>query len=379
MTHPIPMLDLAAQTDPIRDQIKAAVAEVIDSHKFILGPDVSAFEKELADYLDVAHAVSCANGSDALVLALKALGVGPGDEVITTTFSFFATAGAVARCGATPVFADIDPVSFNIDPDAVEAKISAKTKVIMPVHLYGQMTPMEPLMVVAKTHGLRVVEDAAQAIGAKENGRAAATIGDAGTLSFFPAKNLGAFGDAGMVTTKDVSVAERLRSLRVHGTGRVRYHYDHVGLNSRMDTIQAAVLRVKLPHLEGWSEGRRTNAAKYDERLAGLPGITTPTTTTGMTHIYNQYTLRVRDRAALQARLEADGIAAAVYYPMPLHLQDCFADLRGKVGDCPVAEKAAREVLSIPVHADLTEADIDRICAVIREHAQELAAISDAE
>ncbi len=377
MTDPIPMLDLAAQTEPLRDAIKAAVNRVIDSHYFIHGPDVKAFEGEMAKYLNVEHAVGCANGSDALVLALKALGVGPGDEVITTTFSFFATAGSVARVGATPVFADIDPVSFNLDPEAARKKITSKTKVIMPVHLFGQMTPMQPILDLAKEHGLKVAEDAAQAVGAKEGDRFAATVGDVGTLSFFPAKNLGAFGDAGMCTTNDPEIADRLRSLRVHGTGKVRYHYEHIGLNSRLDSIQAAVLRVKLPALDGWAAGRRENAAAYDERLGALASVTTPTVLGGMTHVFNQYTLRVRGREALQARLKAAGVAAAVYYPLPLHVQDCFAELGGAAGDCPAAEQAASEVLSIPIHSDLRASHIDRICEAIAAHDQELAGIAD--
>lgn len=368
MSSPIPMLDLSAQNGPLRDDILAAMAAVIDSNAYILGPDVREFERELGAFLEARHAIGCSNGSDALVLALKAIGVGPGDEVITTTFSFFATAGSIARIGAVPVFVDIDPVTYNMDPALVAAKITDKTRAIMPVHLYGQLTPMQPLLDLAREHDLRIVEDAAQAVGSKENGQSAATIGDVGTLSFFPSKNLGAFGDAGAVVTNNDEIAEKVRSLRVHGTGRVRYHYEHVGLNSRMDSIQAAVLRVKLPRLEAWTHGRQRNAAMYDERFAGVEGVGTPKALDGMHHIYNQYTIRVRDRDGLQARLKEQKIGCAVYYPRPLHMQECFAFLGGKEGDCPHAERACAEVLSLPVYGELTETQIDRICAIVKDH-----------
>ena len=372
MNQPIPMLDLAAQNGPLREQIRAAMDRVIDSNYFILGPEVAAFEKEMGEYVQAKHVIGCANGSDALVLALKALGVGAGDEVITTTFSFFATAGSISRTGAVPVFADIDPVSYNLDPSKLEAKITDKTKVIMPVHLYGQMTPMDEIMALAKKHQLKVIEDAAQAIGSKQDGRSAGSIGDVGCFSFFPSKNLGAFGDAGMVVSNDDEIAANLRSLRVHGTGKVRYHYDHIGLNSRIDALQAAVLRVKLPELAGWTVGRRNNAARYNERLEGISQIDTPVELEGMFHIYNQYTIRVPDRVGLQARLKENGIASAVYYPHPLHLQNCFAECGGKEGDCPNAEKAVAEVLSLPVFGDLSDEQLDRICGIIREHAETL-------
>jgi dTDP-4-amino-4,6-dideoxygalactose transaminase len=339
---------------------------VIDANAFILGPDVAAFEGEMARYLGVKHAVSCANGSDALVIALQALGIGPGDEVITTTFSFFATAGSICRIGATPVFSDIDPNTYNLDVDAAAKKITPRTKAIMPVHLFGQMTPMEPLLALGRQHGIKIVEDAAQAVGSKEGDKVAGCASDVGTLSFFPSKNLGAFGDAGMVLTNDDGIASRLKALRVHGTGRERYHYDYIGLNSRLDTIQAAILRVKLPHLAAWTEGRQKNAAIYDRKLEGVAGVVTPKRLQGMHHIYNQYTIRVPDRDNLQAKLTAEGIGAAVYYPLPLHVQNCFRHLGGKAGDHPHAEKAAREVLSIPIYGELTEAQIDRVVSVIK-------------
>ena len=362
------MLDLGAQIAPLEADIRGAIDRVVGSRAFILGPDVAEFEKEMAAYLGVRHAVGCGSGSDALVLALKALGVGPGDEVITTTFSFFATAGSISRVGATPVFVDIDPVTYNIDVSKIEEKITDRTKAIIPVHLYGQMTPMASLMELAKKHDLRVVEDAAQSVGTKEGDSVAGTVGDIGCLSFFPSKNLGAFGDGGMCLTNDDEMATKLRSLRVHGTGKVRYHYEHIGLNSRLDTIQAAVLRVKLPHLDAWSRARQKNADMYTERLAGVPNLVVPKRLDGMFHIYNQYTIRVRGRDDLLATFKSEGVGGAVYYPMPLHLQDCFAGGGGKEGDCPHAEKAANEVMSIPVYGELTEAQIDRVCEVIKAH-----------
>jgi dTDP-4-amino-4,6-dideoxygalactose transaminase len=372
MNLPIPMLDLAAQNGPLREEIRAAMDRVIDSNYFILGPEVAAFEKEIGEYIEAKHVIGCANGSDALVLALKALGIGAGDEVITTTFSFFATAGSISRTGAKPIFVDIDPSSFNLDPALIESKINSKTKAIMPVHLYGQMAAMDDLVALAKKHDLKIIEDAAQAIGSRDNDRPAGTIGDVGCFSFFPSKNLGAFGDAGMVATNDDDIAANLRSLRVHGTGKVRYHYDHIGLNSRIDALQAAVLRVKLPKLAGWTVGRRENAARYNERLKDVPNIQTPAELDGMFHIYNQYTIRAKDRNGLQARLKENGIASAIYYPHPLHLQNCFDDCEGKLGDCPVTETAVQEVLSLPVFGDLSDAQFDRVCGVIRDHAEAL-------
>jgi dTDP-4-amino-4,6-dideoxygalactose transaminase len=370
-TTPIPMLDLKAQQAPLRAELLAAMERVVDGTAFIMGPDVPAFEKEVAAALEVKHAIGCANGSDALVIALQALGIQPGDEVITSTFSFFATAGSISRLGAKPVFVDIDPDSYNLDPSLIEARIGPRTRAIMPVHLYGQMTPMGPIMDLAKRRGLKVVEDGAQAIGAKEGSRFAGTVGEIGTLSFFPSKNLGGFGDGGMMLTNDDLLAERMRSIRVHGGSLTqRYFHDEVGLNSRLDTLQAAVLRVKLPHLFAWSEGRRKNAAIYDALLADVPGVKRPIRRAEMTHIYNQYTIRVPARDKLEARLKAEKIGCAVYYPLPLHLQRCFADLGGKPGDCPKAEKAAAEVLSLPVYGELTRAQIERIVSVVREHAK---------
>jgi dTDP-4-amino-4,6-dideoxygalactose transaminase len=366
---PIPLLDIAAQHGPIKEELRAALDRVIDAQAYIMGPDVAAFEQDIQKHLGVKHAIACANGSDGLVIALQALGIGPGDEVITTAFSFFATAGSIARLGATPVFADIDPTTFNLDVSKIEAKITPRTKALMPVHLFGQMTPMKPIRDLARRHGLKIVEDAAQAIGAKEDGAFAGTIGDFGVLSFFPSKNLGCMGDGGMVLTNDDSLAEIARSIRVHGAGKTRYHHDRVGMNSRLDTLQAAILRVKLPHLERWSEGRRTVAAKYRERLKGVSSVVLPAVSAGMTHIYNQFTLRSPRRDALQAAFQKEKIGCAVYYPLPLHLQRCFADVGGKAGDHPQAERACQEVLSIPVFGELTDGQIDRVAEVVRGHA----------
>lgn len=370
MSTAIPMLDLDAQHRPIRAELRAAMDDVIDKQAFILGPQVAEFEADMARYLGVKHAIGCANGSDALVLALNAFGVGPGDEVVTTTFSFFATAGAVSRVGATPVFVDCDPRTFNIDVAQVAAKITPRTKVIIPVHLFGQMTPMGELMALADKHGIKILEDGAQAIGAMEGGRHATTIGHIGTLSFFPSKNLGCFGDGGMVVTNDDGYADKLRRLRVHGTGKVRYHYDMVGLNSRLDTLQAAVLKVKLKYLEGWHEGRMKNAAKYDVLFADAPEVVRPHRLPGMRHIFNQYTVRVARRDELLETMKKEQIGASVYYPLPLHVQECFASLGGKRGDCPEAEKAAAEVVSLPIYGELTDDQLHRIATVVKKHAR---------
>jgi dTDP-4-amino-4,6-dideoxygalactose transaminase len=371
VADPIPMLDIHAQHAPIRREISAAIERVVDASAFILGPDVAAFEQEMAKYLGSKHAIACANGSDALVLTLQALGVGPGDEVLTTAFSFFATAGSIARLGARPVFADIDPATFNIDVAHAAKLITGRTKVIMPVHLFGQMAPMAPVKALAAQHGLRVVEDAAQAVGAKEGASVAGTLGDFGCLSFFPSKNLGCLGDGGMILTQDDTLAEKARMLRVHGSGKGRYNHELVGMNSRLDTLQAAVLRVKLPHLAEWTAGRQRVARRYRELLADVAGVTLPAELPNMHHIYNQFTLRVPRRDALQQRLQAEKIGCAVYYPIPLHLQKCFAQFGGKSGDCPQSERACEEVLSVPVYGELTDAQIERVASIVRAHARE--------
>jgi dTDP-4-amino-4,6-dideoxygalactose transaminase len=370
VSNPIPLLDIAKQHAPIREALSRAMDAVVDAQAYIMGPDVAAFEGEMARFTGAKHAIACANGSDGLVLALQAIGVGPGDEVITTAFSFFATGGAIARLGAKAIFADIDPSTFNLDVQKIEPKITKRTKAIMPVHLFGQMTPMKPVMMLAQKYGLKIVEDAAQAVGAKEDGAFAGTIGDAGVLSFFPSKNLGCMGDGGMVLTNDDAVAEIVRSLRVHGASKVRYHHDRVGMNSRLDTLQAAILRVKLPHVEAWSQGRRDVAAKYRARLQDVRGVVLPHANPRMVHIYNQFTIRIAKRDALQAAFQSEKIGCAVYYPVPLHLQKCFQDLGGKPGDLPESERACQEVLSIPVFGELIDEQIDRIADVIRRHAR---------
>jgi len=351
----VPLLDLKPQYARLRDQIKAAIDEVCESCRFILGPKVEQFEKQVAEYLGVKHAIGVSSGTDALLCSLMAIGVGPGDEVITTPFTFFATAGSIARLGARPVFVDIEPDTFNIDPTKIEQAITARTKAIIPVHLFGQAAEMDPIVQIARKHNIRIIEDAAQAIGAKYKGQFVGGIGDLGCLSFFPSKNLGGFGDGGMIVTNDDDLAERCRVLRVHGS-KPKYYHKFVGGNFRLDALQAAVLSVKLKYLDEWHEARRQNAAWYDQRLKDLP-VTTPQIRPYNYSIYNQYTIRVADgrRDALREHLKAKGIGTEIYYPLPLHLQECFAYLGYKEGDLPEAEKAAKEVLSIPVWPEMTE------------------------
>lgn len=355
---PVPLLDLRAQFAPLEAEIRQAVGELIDSQQFILGPPVEALESEVAAYTGSRHAVGCASGTDALILALAALEIGEGDEVVTTPFSFFSTASCAYRVGARPRFVDIDPTTYNLDPAALDAAIGPRTRAIVPVHLFGQCADMEAILEIAGRHGLRIVEDAAQALGAHHGDRAAGTLGDVGCYSFFPSKNLGAFGDGGMLVTDDDAIAERLRSLRVHG-GRQMYRHDFVGWNSRLDALQAVVLRIKLPHLDTWSRGRAANAERYDRWFteAGLVDagrITLPARGAGRDHIFNQYTVRAQRRDELRAHLQAREIGQSVYYPVPLHLQPCFADLGYREGDFPIAEAACREVLALPVFPELT-------------------------
>jgi dTDP-4-amino-4,6-dideoxygalactose transaminase len=355
-TMQVPMLDLQAQYRPIRDAIIDVVTRVCDSQRFIMGPEVEGMERELAAYLGVAHAVGVSSGTDALLLAMMALGIGPGDEVITSTYSFFATAGCVARLGATPVFVDIDPVTYAIDPAATAAAVTARTRAIIPVHLYGQSADLDPLLGIAARAGVPVIEDAAQAIGATYKGRMVGGFGRAGCFSFFPSKNLGAFGDGGLVTTNDDTLAASLRRLRVHGADR-QYYHQVIGGNFRLDALQAAVLRVKLPHLTGWTEARRRNAARYGELFAefGLTGrVTLPASAPDRYHIYNQYVVRVPDRDAVKANLESRQIGCAIYYPVPFHEQACFAYLGYRAGQFPHAERAARETIALPVYGELT-------------------------
>jgi dTDP-4-amino-4,6-dideoxygalactose transaminase len=364
---PVPLLDLRAQYATIRDDVVRAMMEVVDKQAFILGEPVERLEREVGSLSCAAHAIGCANGTDALLLAMRALDIGRGDEVVTTPFTFFATAGTIHNVGATAVFVDIEPRSFNIAPEAVRAAIGARTKAVIPVDLFGQMAPIEEVTRVAGT--LPVIEDAAQAIGARRriDGRwvmagEAATIG---TFSFFPSKNLGGYGDGGMMVTQDADIAERLKRLRVHG-GAKQYFHDEVGYNSRLDALQAAVLAAKLWHLAEWSAKRRENACYYHGCFADVPEITPPFVDPANESIFNQYTIRVPRRDAVQQHLKEREIGSAIYYPLPLHLQPCFAYLGYTRGQCPEAERAAAEVLSLPIYPELTRAQLDEVAGAVR-------------
>lgn len=349
----VKLLDLTAQFENIRGEVMEAVTGVFDSQYFILGPKVAELEEQVAGYCGTKDAVGVASGSDAILLCLMALGIGPGDEVITTPYTFFSTVSSITRLGARPVFADIDPGTYNIDPAAVTDAITDRTKAILVVHLYGQTAEMDPILEVAKTHGIPVIEDACQAIGAEYKGRRAGSLGLAGCFSFFPSKNLGGAGDGGMITTDDEELAGHLRRLRNHG-GRERYYHDEVGINSRLDAVQAAVLLVKLRHLDSWSDGRIANAARYKGKLGGIDGIEIPVVSKRNRHIYNQYVIRVRRRDELKSFLQENDIGCEIYYPVPLHLQKCFSFLGGAEGDCPEAERAALETLALPIYTELT-------------------------
>lgn len=353
----IPAVDLKAQYEKIRDEMDAAVMEVIRGGMFVLGPAVEKFELSVSQYLGVKHAVGVSSGSDALLLSLMALGVGPEDEVIVPSFTFFATAGCIARLGAKPVFVDIRPDTFNIDAAQVAESIGRRTRAIIPVHLYGQTAEIETTTALADKHRVPVVEDACQAIGSRRNGRAAGTFGRTGCFSFYPSKNLGAYGEGGLIVTSDDDLSRYLRSLRNHGE-RTRYHHEHVGINGRMQGIQGAVLDVKLKYLDGWNAARRAAAARYDSLLAeaGLGEyVTTPVTIEGSDHIYHQYTIRAQRRDDLMDHLRGQGIGCAIYYPVPLHLQQCFAYLGYKKGDLPHTEHACQEALSLPMFPEITE------------------------
>lgn len=368
----VPLLDLKAQYAPLRDDIEAAIREVCDSQYFVMGPKVIQLEELVAEYSQAAFGIGVSSGTDALLVALMALDVGPGDEVITTPFTFFATGGVIARLGARPIYCDIDPATYNLDAAAVSEFIRAEcrtdggklvnkatggnVKVLMPVHLFGQTADMDALMTIANENNLKVVEDAAQAIGSAEpDGRRAGSIGDIGCLSFFPSKNLGAFGDGGMCVTQDEELADKLRVLRVHG-GKPKYYHALIGGNFRLDAIQAAILQVKLGHLDDWTAGRQANAASYDDLLApAADRVGTPVVRDGARHIFNQYTIRVSDRDGLRDHLKANGIGTEIYYPVPLHVQNCFEYLGYKAGDCPESEAAANSVLAIPIYAELNE------------------------
>jgi dTDP-4-amino-4,6-dideoxygalactose transaminase len=372
MGQAVPLLDLEAQYRPLRDEILSAITQVCDSQRFIMGPEVEALERELAAMLGVRHAIAVSSGTDALLLALMALGIGPGDEVVTTTYSFFATAGCVVRVGATPVLVDIDPAAYNIDPAQAAAAITARTKAVMPVHLYGQSAEMDPIMAAADRAGIPVIEDAAQAIGATYKSRRLGGIGAFACFSFFPSKNLGAFGDAGLLTTNDDARADKARLLRTHGM-KPKYYHHVVGANFRMDALQAAVLRVKAPHLDGWTEGRRRNAARYKAmfRDAGLDAaIVLPQEAADRRHIFNQFVIRTPERDALKRHLDEQGIGNEIYYPVPFHLQPCFANLGYRAGAFPHAERAANETLAIPIYGELTEAQQRTVVSAIAQFVQ---------
>ena len=353
----VPMLDLKAQHETIADEVEAAVKGVFESQHFILGPEVREFESEMADYCGTSHAVGCASGSDALLLALMVCGVKPGDEVITSPFSFFATAGSVARLGAKPVFVDIEPAGFNLDENQLESLITERTRAIMPVHLFGQCAEMDKINEIANRRGIAVIEDAAQAVGAEYKGRRAGSLGEMAAFSFYPSKNLGGAGDGGLLTTNDPEVAERLRRSRAHGA-KNKYIHEEVGINSRLDSLQAAILRVKLRHLDKWAEARRENAARYMELFAetglvekGLVAL--PESRADVYHVYNQFVIRAKDRDRLKSYLKDEGIGTEVYYPLSLHLQECFKYLGYSNEDFPESERASQEALAIPIYPEL--------------------------
>ena len=361
----VPLLDLQAQYAQIRDQVLPRLEAVLDSQQMINGPAVQELEQAVADYCGCQAAVGVSSGTDALLCALMALEIGPGDEVITTPYTFFATAGSLWRQGVTPRFIDIDPATFNLDPARIEEAFTERTRAIMPVHLFGQMADMDAVNAVAQKHGLKVIEDAAQAIGCSQRGRMAGSMGDAGCFSFFPSKNLGGAGDGGMITAQDEALAQRMRLLRNHGAQQ-RYHHEEVGGNFRLDTIQAAYLLVKLPHLDDWSAGRRRNAALYDQLLADVEEVACPHIAEGNVSIYNQYVIRAQRRDALREHLTQAGVGTAIYYPLCLHQQPCFASLGYRAGDFPEAERAAAETLALPIYPELSEEQIRYVAEQIR-------------
>jgi dTDP-4-amino-4,6-dideoxygalactose transaminase len=369
--EPVPLIDLVAQHREIESEVAAAVSRVFSEQRFILGDEVAELECDLAEYCDSREAIGCASGTDALLLALMALDIGPGDEVITSPYTFFATGSSIYRLGASPVFCDIDPVSFNLDPQAVEAAVTSRTRAILPVHIFGQCAEMEPLWRIAGQAGLPIVEDACQAIGAEYQNRRAGVLGTMGCFSFFPTKNLGGAGDGGLITTDDSTLAARIRRLRVHGEAG---QYDHVevGLNSRLDALQAAVLRVKLRHLDQWTAARQRNARRYEllfEDYGLLDSVVLPVTQHDRRHVYNQYCVRIAggERDKVLAGLRARQIGCNVYYPKPLHLQTCFADLGYQPGSLPLAEQAARESLALPIYPELTDEHQERVVRGIAE------------
>lgn len=366
----VPLLDLRAQFATIKDQVLPAMLEVVESQRFIMGEAVPALEREVARLASVDHGVACASGTDALLLSLKTLELAPGDEVITTPFTFFATAGAIHNAGGRPVFVDIDPATFNLDVARVADAVTPRTRAILPVHLFGQMARMEELVAIARRHELVIIEDAAQAIGARRRiagvWRAPGQLGRTAALSFFPSKNLGGWGDGGMILTGDAALAERLRKLCTHGGAR-QYHHEEIGTNSRLDTLQAAVLLTKVRHLDDWNTARRAHAAAYAEALAGVAGVEPPVVDPVNEHVFHQFTIRAERRDALKGHLTHRGIGCAVYYPRPLHLQPCFAPLGHGPGSFPEAERACREVLSLPVYPELSAEQRSAVIEAIRE------------
>jgi dTDP-4-amino-4,6-dideoxygalactose transaminase len=378
---PVPLLDLKQQYQTIRDEIHVAIERVMESQQLILGPEVEALEREVAAYSECEFGIGVSSGTDALLVALMAMDIKPGDEIITTPYSFFATAGSIARMGARPIFVDIDPATYNILPERIEAAVTERTRALMPVHLYGQMAEMDSIMEIARRHGLFVIEDAAQAIGAEYRGRRAGSIGDLGCLSFYPTKNLGGFGDSGMVTTNDAGLAERVRCLRNHGYTE-KYYNKEVGGNFRLDAIQAAVLRVKLKRLDDWTNARQRNAERYRRLFADARitienngegnsvesgGVHLPFEAEERRHIYNQFVVSLARRDELQGFLKERHIGTEVYYPVPLHLQECFAGLNHNAGDYPASERAARETLALPIYPELTAAQQETVVEAIRD------------
>jgi dTDP-4-amino-4,6-dideoxygalactose transaminase len=365
----VPLLDLKAQFRDIRTEVMAAIEAVCDEQGFILGPRVAELEQAVAKYVGVSHAVGVTSGSDALLLSLMAVGVKAGDEVVTVSFTFFATAGAISRLGAKPVFVDIEPETFNMDPARLEQAITSRTKAIVPVHLFGQCAEMEAINEIARRRQVFVIEDACQAIGASRNGTKAGAWGDTGCFSFFPSKNLGAFGDGGLVTTNDAKLGEKLAMLRVHGS-RVRYVHEEVGINGRLDALQAAILTVKLKHLDRWTQGRRRNATRYErlfEEAKLAERVILPRTRPGNYHVFNQFTIRAQKRDELRAYLKDKDIGCEVYYPVPMHVQECYRNLGYRKGAFPISERAAAEALSLPVYAELSDTHLAYVVDTIRD------------
>jgi dTDP-4-amino-4,6-dideoxygalactose transaminase len=364
-TMQVPLLDLRAQYDDLRTEIDDAVRRVMESTRFIGGPEITALEEEIARYSQTPHGIACASGTDALLLSLRAIGLGPGDEVVTSAYSFFASAGVVINAGGTPAFVDIDPRTYNLDPHLLEAAITPRTKAVIAVHLYGQCCDLTAVKAVCEKRQVWLIEDAAQAIGSEWEGRRAGSVGDFGSFSFFPSKNLGAAGDGGMIVTKSAEFADKLRLLREHGA-RPKYYHSIVGTNSRLDALQAAILRVKLRHLDRWSEARARNADLYDKLFEGSP-VGRPYRDPRGRHIYNQYVIRVEKRDELRQHLTDRGIGTEIYYPVPLHLQQCFASLGHKPGDLPHAEAAAKQTVALPIYPELGEERIRYVAQAVRE------------